>query len=132
VSWPRVCRRGHVINGPADEHHGEHLQCRRCRLTSQERANAKYNASDNGTLVRWTYEASTRRYLMKAYARMDVTVSNLADLYAENDLEAPSWLAYERRELPSMDAVYRTRRTHQMIARAGGWDLYRIKISAGL
>jgi hypothetical protein len=57
-----------VVEGPDGEHLGEHRQCLRCRLTSQQRANARYDASDRGQMMRSTYESSPRRYGLRPVA----------------------------------------------------------------
>ena len=42
MSYPRTCRNGHVIEGPEDEHLGQHRQCRRCRHESQRKAASRW------------------------------------------------------------------------------------------
>lgn len=40
--YPRTCRRGHLIEGPHQEHRGAHRQCYRCRRRTQRAADARY------------------------------------------------------------------------------------------
>jgi hypothetical protein len=47
-AYPRVCRNGHTILGPKDEHIGEHRQCRRCRWDTQRDAQDRYRNSLKG------------------------------------------------------------------------------------
>lgn len=144
--YPRVCRNGHVIAGPDDEHHGAHPQCWRCRRASQTEADARYDESDRGRFIRSTYESSIRRYLMARNRALLGQIEVLGEQLQEmnDDLRAAGHeptmaddygdvsAKVRASEPPPMSRVHEHRRIIEMIARCGGLDMYAVRLASGL
>ncbi len=56
-----TCKNGHdLTRDGARIWTGDHWQCQKCRLRSQERANARYDMTANGILRKVRYDAGRR------------------------------------------------------------------------
>jgi hypothetical protein len=103
--------------------------------TARPSVREAYNASERGMFMRSTYEWSPRRYSLRLARAERADFERYGDLIREYNLLNQDGEPIRLEPIVPRQTVAdinRNREMQRMIERAGGWDMYRVRLNSGL